>query len=648
TLERRLKEEEDARIHLEEQRRLEEERKQREEEERKRCEEEAKNRAAELVRLADEYASSLSGIEAKASRLEADLRRRKDQYDVRRTFPDASVENDINAFLHSWTQDTNYSDVNLAAQSCDAARLVVQDLLYLHMEARALHREPQLNRTAMYLHKLMTLTTEKLDATTAHMLQYADEFLDPSGKGEVRVAAAAGPIKVGLWMNLVPKGLRNKKIDFSELGATVDVPKPVVMQTLAVRVCYLPYDVATQTALQNVDAPLGGVFGLDLLKIPAAPKGARGWTMRELSTETNVRLEYPLEGSVATASLAVKVTLLLPADVLYPANPRVAWWDPVTQSWLDDGISEILLVEETNMLYFNTMKLTHLAVVQRRNVHHVKHFWTMKTTVIDDGSAFTAGATAAVQLVLRNAMYNTIHFEVTDVGVRLVAPAVPALAALNAAYLSPEELLTRLGTAGMDLTPTEVDDKRFDVVPKLAVLEKHLIAQVLGLVAAFEMKSLSGDEDEVSPQWERWSDSPRYAVFCVKEVVWPWLNQADDVDDVGEFIHVLAEVDEETAAEVKFRTNATLSVNNPFDTYVHLRHALATLSTPDAKDRMDNSNLLLEVNLQKFLALLRLFSYTKPPKRRVVEARGRMVTNKDQLPLASAEAMDPAEMATSQ
>ncbi|RLO07994.1 hypothetical protein DYB28_000843, partial [Aphanomyces astaci] len=60
----------------------------------------------------------------------------------------------------------------------------------------------------------------------------------------------------------------------------------------------------------------------------------------------------------------------------------------------------------------------------------------------------------------------------------------------------------------------------------------------------------------------------------------------------------------------------------------------------------DNSNLLLEVNLQKFLALLRLFSYTKPPKRRVVEARGRMVTNKDQLPPASADAMDPAEMAT--
>ncbi|RHY22661.1 hypothetical protein DYB32_009436, partial [Aphanomyces invadans] len=195
------------------------------------------------------------------------------------------------------------------------------------------------------------------------------------------------------------------------------------------------------------------------------------------------------------------------------------------------------------------------------------------------------------------------------------------LAALNAAYLSPEELVTRLALAGMDLAPTAMDDKRFDVVPKLAVLEKALIAQVLGLVAAFEIKSLTGDEDELSAQWQRSSDSPRCAVFCVKEVVWPWLNQpADTVDDIGEFIHVLAEVDEDAAAEVKFRTNAT-SVDNPYDTYVHLRQALATLTTPDAKDRLDSSNLLLEYNLQKMLSLLRLFSYTKPPKRRIVEAR---------------------------
>ncbi len=80
--------------------------------------------------------------------------------------------------------------------SCDAARMVVTDLLFLHTEARALHRTSQLQLTAMYMDKLIALTTAKLDATTAHMLQYADEFLDPTGKGEVKVAAAAGLIKV--------------------------------------------------------------------------------------------------------------------------------------------------------------------------------------------------------------------------------------------------------------------------------------------------------------------------------------------------------------------------------------------------------------------------------------------------------------------
>ena len=48
----------------------------------------------------------------------------------------------------------------------------------------------------MYYLKLVEMTNEKLDATTAHLLQYADEFLDPTGKGEVKLACAAGQIKV--------------------------------------------------------------------------------------------------------------------------------------------------------------------------------------------------------------------------------------------------------------------------------------------------------------------------------------------------------------------------------------------------------------------------------------------------------------------
>ncbi|KAG9406400.1 hypothetical protein AC1031_002719 [Aphanomyces cochlioides] len=506
-------------------------------------------------------------------------------------------------------------------QFCEAAHLVALDISFLHTRARALKLDDEVKRCDSYYAKLIQMTNEKLDATTAHLLQYADEFLDPTGKGEVKLACASGQIKVGLWMNLVPKGLRNKKIDFSELEAIIDVPKPVVMQALAVRLVHLPYDInSMDTSSQNIDHPLGGIFCIDLLKIPAPPKRARGWIMREITAEPNYRLDYPLEGTVATAALAIKVSIRLPSNVILPPNPRVGWWDPSTHSWSDEGISDVLLHEDTNQLYFNTLKLTHLAVLQRRNVNHIKHCWSIKSTVVTEN---TSGATCAAQLILRNDMYHKIHFEVTDIGVRLVSPSVKPLESLNATYLPPHDLLTRLTIAGINLTPSLVDDARFGVVPKLSVLEEKVISELLELVAAFEVSSLSGEEEgEVSPQWESWSSSPRRAVFSVKEIVWPMTGDTEAAPSVIEQkIHILAEVDPDTEAQVKFRIESIS--DNPYDTYVHLKHALSALSTPDAKDRMANSNLLFEFYLLKMLRLLRLFSYTQPPKHRVVEVTTR-------------------------
>lgn len=81
-IERRLQEEEEARLRAEEEKRLEEERKKRELEEAKRREEEAKNRAAELERLTVEYEATRLDLEGKTLRLAEILRAQKEVRDV--------------------------------------------------------------------------------------------------------------------------------------------------------------------------------------------------------------------------------------------------------------------------------------------------------------------------------------------------------------------------------------------------------------------------------------------------------------------------------------------------------------------------------------------------------------------------------------
>ncbi|KDO31710.1 hypothetical protein SPRG_03628 [Saprolegnia parasitica CBS 223.65] len=633
--ERRLKDEEDLRIKQEEERRLEEERKRHEEEEKKRREEEAKSRAAELVRLADEFESSKDAIAAKAARLQQELRHRKEirdweKYLACETKPDATLEGDINAFVNSWLLEDD-TDLPSVVKSCEDARRVILDLIYVCAEAQALNQPAQLARCEGFIEHIMELTRQKIETNTAHILQYADEFLDQNAaanvKGEVKITSAAGPVKVGLWINIVPKGLRNKKIDFTEMEMLVDVPKPVVMQSLAVRAIYLPYDNAPNS-VHNLDVALGGVFSIDLLCLPPAPKRARGWVMRELSAEKIHRLEYPLEGSVATASLAIKVSVTLPKDVIYPANPRVGWWDANSETWVEDGISEILFNEEANVLNFNTLKLTKIAVLQQRNANHMKHSWSLKMSTVNDGDKHTCVA----HLKLQNDMYRLIHLEVTDVGVRLVSPSVKQLSELNRAYLPPQETLKRLAMAGIDLTPSIADDARFGVTPKDRALEESLVCELLGIACAFEITSI--------PHGHEWDPaivaSSKHAVFSVKEIVWPLVTHEteDDVKtlDVSDYVHIIAQVDTETSAGIKFSTNRS---SNPYDTYVHIKEALGPLCTPDAKDRMENSNLIFEHNLLKVLSLLRLFSYTQSFKQHDMSAR-RVVDDVDDVPAALA------------
>jgi len=276
---------------------------------------------------------------------------------------------------------------------------------------------------------------------------------------------------------LVAKGLRNKRIDFSELDIIVDVPKPVIMQTLAVRVIYTPYDIAVDSSY-NVDEALGGVLTIDLLRIPPPPKRARGWTMRELNHEKMSRFDYPLEGTVATASLAIKVSVLLLHDVIFPSNPRVGWWDSTNKTWCEEGITEIVYNEDTNYLNFNTLKLTSLAILQQRSTNFIKTFWSIKMSTEVKNTA---------HLIMATQNYVKIHIEITDKGCRLVEPCVKQLASLNTNYLTPEELLKRMAMSGLNITPRFTDDLRFHHPPKRQILEERLTLEIISIICAFEV-----------------------------------------------------------------------------------------------------------------------------------------------------------------
>ncbi|KUG00240.1 CASC1 protein [Phytophthora nicotianae] len=628
--ERRLQEEQEARLRAEEEKRIEEARLKREAEAARRREENAKNRAAELAHLALEHEEAKHDLEAKAVRLAELLRAQKeakdwDNYLACQPRPDAQVEGDMNSFLNSWQLDTATLELELPAvtAACESATEVMEDLTFVAANACATNNDPLRAQCARFISRLQELVIKKVDLTTAHILQYADEYADlspttsnstNSSRGEVKLASASpntGWVQLGLWVNLLAKGSsRNKRVEFSELGVNVDLPKAVITQSLALRVTRWPFDAFSSLSERGSDVALGGVFTLELLAVPSPPKRARGWIMREVpdAREQLKRLHYPLDGMVISAAVPIKVSITLPKDVLYAPTsfiragsaelPRIGWWDVTRLRWEEEGVTDVLFQEETN------------------------------------------------------------SFEITPQGARLVEPALPQLKALREEAKPPGELLTRLARAGIDLCPPlemkyEVDEEkqttRSDFVPKLKILEDRVIDEIASVVAGFEITDGNGNahiNGTAATRWPGAVGNSKQIVFSVKEMSWPYMtddnegNQQqageDEVINIATSaasVLVLAEVDEEASGGcVKFRldrkgdsdTETTMKPREGdteavdgeeediYDTHVHLRRALDEISSPDARDRMDNSHVLFELTLQKMLRLLRLLSYSQP------------------------------------
>ncbi|GLE10190.1 hypothetical protein PINS_up022215 [Pythium insidiosum] len=414
----------------------------------------------------------------------------------------------MNSFLNSWLLDDSVDLADVTA-ACDNAFQVVTDLVAVAANATATNDTAMKHQCAVFIDKIQHMIDEKIDFAMAHILQYADEYTDSNSRSEVKMVSASNWVKLGLWINLLAKGSRNKRIDFTELGISVDLPKAAIMQSLALRVTFLPFDALSEHNPQNFDFALGGVLTLDLLAIPAPPRRARGWVMREVADAADriKKLHYPLEGMVASAALPVKVSVQLPSHVIYAATPRVGWWDPHTQTWEEDGITEINLNRDTHVLSFSTMHVTHLAVLQQRDLNYHKYLWSLKMSTKVTNKAY---------LQLKTEHFEEIRFEITDSGCRLVAPDLPQLRSVLGSVLPPGELLVRLADSGIALCPGVDDDMRFGYTPKLKSLEDRVIQEVVSVVSAFKIciGNLALESPNGGMRWVGAMENPKQIVFA--------------------------------------------------------------------------------------------------------------------------------------
>lgn len=261
---------------VEERIRAEEEQKRLEELERLRVEEAARNRAAELERLHAEYSKSQADIQERLMLLQSinSLKVEKEtweKYLACELRPNAKSEAEINSYINTWRGDTEM-DMQKVTNACNDAYQIILDLVNVAAEAASVGDMVKKAAWLEFINQLKEIVYDKMDCATAYVLQHSDDFTDGSAKQEVKLDTECEWMKLGLWVNLVPKSVRNKRVNFEHLGIQLDLPKPIAVQSMAVRITHMPYDDMLRRNEALRERVLGGVFCLDILIIPPAPK----------------------------------------------------------------------------------------------------------------------------------------------------------------------------------------------------------------------------------------------------------------------------------------------------------------------------------------------------------------------------------------
>ena len=362
-----------------------------------------------------------------------------------------------------------------------------------------------------------------------------------------------------------------------------------------------------------------------------------------------------MEGVVTQA---IKVCMEIPTTILVDATPRIGWWNDVDERWSEEGISEIACDSEKRILTFHTIKLTSLAILQKRNLNFALLNWKVQ---VDEGVGHFLCATRK---------YPRIHVEIAEGSCKLLEPILPPLSVLNSTFFPPGEFLQRLSAAGINLTPSLSDDVLFQHTPKSFVLESKLCTEMVRVASSFEISSsrhedLSEDwqqlaeqsnccvlriqknkslEEEMSPEVNEGSDEqqelldaetqvavekngpdePEMSDLINKKEEDPSEDQVEDEQPTGvielKYQHVLAEIDDEVPGQVKFRLYPVNdNPDSKYNTHLYLPETLHELKTTevgaeDASSALfgNDSSVLFENTLKQFLFLVRPFSYCIP------------------------------------
>jgi len=298
--------------------------------------------------------------------------------------PDFKSDAELSTFITLWEEEPD-RDLEQVLKETQQACEVIEGLEKIVAQAIGRKNFELADKSRNYMKKLRELIKFKLDHATAEMLEHLDPYIDHKDN-TCQHSLLTATQRYGIWVNTT-RNVRIKAIEYPNLGLKTDIPRTIILQTVAVRMMHFRNDLVSPFVSGDYFT-IGGVLVIECLEVPDRPKVTKShvpdvkdsgnWNFTQV-TDSKGEVERqpyppldPTTGQMQTVGVPpMKVEWLLPADVLIPegSSPILGWWDERGEEpqWNNEGITDIELEEREGVgriLSFSTMHLTSLAILQ--------------------------------------------------------------------------------------------------------------------------------------------------------------------------------------------------------------------------------------------------------------------------------------------
>ncbi|NXJ06559.1 CASC1 protein, partial [Odontophorus gujanensis] len=331
--------------------------------------------------------------------------------------------------------------------------------------------------------------------------------------------------------------------------------------------------------------PVGGVYHIDVLRLPPQVQQINSWSMVELVNGGLEAYPYPPQGPEDTMHPPIQITLGLPNNVMYWKQPVIARWDPAGEQWRTDGISNIAYKTWEKSITFETDAFYTIALLQDIHLNMPYHTWELRPTGTDEALFIITTVFAEVQIQIKD---NQCMLAAVD-------EEKSVLSHLIGKWMCPLTFRRALKKGGLNIFPEEYSYKYVHVNKKAPLTEVRAYQQMALVASAFAFSrskwNLESGQDQV--------------VFKVREHL-----KAEFVTDEEWSLYIFngkrAQKLKITEASEAF--SAELEADSEFHSTLY--HMLRDSASKSAIDKVNTANFLFVDAVCQLLLATRVLMYS--------------------------------------